>query len=131
MRTKPIVTLFLAAALLLSFAGISLADAKREEKPSFKGVELYSWKSHGSEWVFVMLDGTNRLKSTDEIKKAKNQIKDVDSLKKAFEKLAKNEQVFWSHMVDGFEFPPKAIKEEIATAGKEAEIKLSIAGLDE
>ncbi|MGI9244391.1 MAG: hypothetical protein ACR2RV_26565, partial [Verrucomicrobiales bacterium] len=32
------------------------------------------------------------------------------------------------HMVKGFEFPPKAIREEITAAAKEAEIKLSIAG---
>ena len=131
MRTKRITALFLASALLLSLTGSAFADDKREEKPRFKGVELYSWKGDENKWVFVMLDGTNRLKSTDEVKKSKNQIKGVASLKTAFGKLAKNEQVFWNHMVEGFEFPPKAIKEEIATAAKTAEIKISIGGLDE
>ncbi len=130
MRTNQIVAFILAFTALLSFAGVSLADAKREEKPRFKGVELYSWKNEENKWLYVMLDGTNRLKSTDEIKKAKNQLKGAGSLKQAFNKLAKGEQVFWIHMVKGFEFPPKAMQKEIATAAKEAEIKLSIAGQD-
>ncbi len=127
MRTTQIVAFILTITVLLTFAEVSLADAKREEKPRFKGVELYSWKSQGNNWVFVMLDGTNRLKSTDEIKKAKNQLKGVGALKQAFSKLAKDEQVVWIHMVKGFEFPPKTIQKEIATAAKEAEIKLAIA----
>ena len=65
-----------------------------------------------------MLDGTNRLKYTDEIKKAQKQMKGVNSLEQAFRKLAKNEKVSWGHMVKGFEFPPRAIQQEIATAAK-------------
>ena len=47
MRSKQIVSFILAAAVLVSFAGVSLAEANREKEPRFKGVELYSWKSDG------------------------------------------------------------------------------------
>lgn len=129
MKTNQIVAL-LVAFMHLSLASVSLADDKREEKPRFKGVELYSWKNDGNKWMYVLLDGTNRLKSTEEIKKAKNQLKGVESLKQALSRLAKDEQVFWLHPVDGFEFPPKAVQKEVATSAKEAKIKLTVPELE-
>ena len=126
MKTKQVVAL-VVAALHLSLASVSLADAEREEKPRFKGVELYSWQDAENKWTFVMLDGTNRLKSPEEIKKAKGRLKGVASLKQAFGLLAEDERVSWLHPVEGFEFPPKAAQEELATAAKEAEIELTVA----
>ena len=114
-------------------SGLCLADgdAAREEKPRFKGVELYRWKGEGGEWTFVMAGGTNRLKATDEIKKAPSKLKGLKPLKEAFSKLAEGEQVFWFHMVKGFEFPPKAVQKEIASAAKGAKIKLAMASQDD
>jgi hypothetical protein len=58
-------------------------DVKREEKPRFKGVELYSWKDKAGDWRFALLDGTNRLKTEDKVKAVKDQLKSVAELKKA------------------------------------------------
>lgn len=126
MRTKRIVPSILAAVFFLTFSGVSFADVDREKKPRFKGVELYSWKSDEEKWLFVILDGTNRLKSTDEVKKAKNQLKGMGALKNAFGKLAENEQVFWLHRIEGFEYPPKALRKQILSSAKEAKISLNV-----
>lgn len=131
MRITQIATSILASLVALTMGGVSFADAKREEKPRFKGVELYSWKGEKDTWVFVMLDGTNLIKPTDEVKKAENQLSGVGPLKDAFRKLAKGEQVSWVHRIKGFEFPPEEVQKEIATAAKEAEVILSISRLNQ
>ena len=114
--------------VLILFTGIAFADSKREEKPRFKGVELYSWKTNENQWVFTLLNGTNRIKSARVIKESKNQLKDTASLKQALRNLAKNEQIYWIHKPEGFGLPPEALKKEILTAAKQAEVKLFISG---
>lgn len=119
---------FLSALLAsAALAGACRADDKREAKPRFKGVELYSWKDRGGEWVFVLLDGTNREKTEKEVKGAKNLIKGIGDLKKALARLAVGEQVFWTHRIGGFEFPPKATLREIEQAARKAKVELDIA----
>ncbi|WP_020475596.1 hypothetical protein [Zavarzinella formosa] len=101
------------------------ADEKREEKPRFKGVELYSWKDKAGDWMFVLLDGTNRLKTEKEIKESPATLKGADELKKALARLAKGEQVSWSARdIKGLEFPPKEMRKAIQAAAKDAEIQL-------
>jgi hypothetical protein len=119
--------LFCLAATALTTAvlcGVCWADDKREEKPRFKGVELYSWKDKSGAWQFALLDGTNRLKTEEGVKSAKTNVKGVQELTKALARLAVGEQVFWTHPIKGFEFPPPAMREEIEKAAKEAKIDL-------
>jgi hypothetical protein len=120
-----LLTTALTAAVL---CGVCRADDKREEKPRFKGVELYSWKDKGGAWQFVLLDGTNRLKTEEGVKSAQTQVKGAKELKKALARLAVGEQVFWTHPIKGFEFPPQATREEIEKAAKEAKIDLKTSG---
>jgi hypothetical protein len=116
---------FLGAAMVVAvFNGACRADDQREAKPRFKGVELYSWKDKGGDWVFALLDGTNRDKSEEAVKGTKDLIKGVPDLKKAFSRLAEGEQVIWTHRIAGFEFPPKATRDEISAAAKTAKIIL-------
>ena len=116
--------LFLGLVISLTVLGAVRADDTREAKPRFKGVELYSWKM-GDDWVFVLLDGTNALKSKERIK-AGNPIKGAEGIKKALGRLAVGEQVFWTSPVKEFEFPPEAVRKEIEKSAKEAKIVLSI-----
>jgi hypothetical protein len=115
----------IAAALTVSVLhGVCWAADKREEKPRFKGVELYSWKDKEGNWVFALLNGTNRLKTAEEVKGADNQFKGTVGLKRALAGLAVGEQVSWAHPIKGFEFPPEATRKEIEKAAKEAQIEL-------
>jgi hypothetical protein len=109
---------------LIVLQSVCRADDEREEKPRFKGVELYSWKDKKDCWVFVLLNGTNRLKTEEEVKGAKNQIKGAADLKKALARLAVGERVSWTHLIEGFEFPPEATRKEIEKAAEEARIDL-------
>jgi hypothetical protein len=106
----------------------TVAEGQREQKPRFKGVELYSWKDKDGEWVFVLLDGTNRLKTEDQVKGAKNQVRGAEGVKKALTHLAAGEQVSWMHRIKGFEFPPEATRKEIEKAAKETKIDLQTVG---
>jgi len=45
-------------------------------------------------------------------------------LKKALAGLAVGEQVIWTHPIRGFEYPAKAMREEIEKAAREAKIEL-------
>jgi hypothetical protein len=118
---------FLTAALIMTgLCGVFWAADRREEKPRFKGVELYSWKDESDGCVFVLVDGTNRLKTEKEVKAAKNLIRGAEVLKKALAHLAVGEQVSWAHRIPGLEFPPEATRKEIEKAAKEAQINLRV-----
>lgn len=121
---KQLLCLVTTALTLSVLQGVCWADAEREAKARFKGVELYSWKDKEDNWVFALLDGTNRLKSAEEVKGTENQIKGAAELKKAFARLAVGERVSWTHPIEGFAFPPKATRKEIEKAAKEAKIDL-------
>jgi hypothetical protein len=119
---------FLAAVLtLVALTSFGWAEDEREAKPRFKGVELYSWKDKSGDWVFVLLAGTNNEKQTEKVQEAKNQLKGKDDLKKALARLAEGEQVSWTHRIEGFEFPPEAMRKEIKKAATAAKIVLRIA----
>ena len=106
------------------------ADDSREEKPRFKGVELYSWKNIGGDWVFVLLNGTNDLKTEERVKSAKTKVKGADELKKALAHLAVGERIIWTHPIRGFEYPARAVQEGIEKAAKEAHVKAANGGDD-
>lgn len=118
-----------------AMAGVCRGNDEREGRPRFKGTELYSWKDAESEWVFKLVVGTNRLKLEEEIKFPGGQLHGVEELKKALARLAVGEYVAWCHQYIGddspdraeaFQFPPKAMVEEIEKAAKDAEIHLEI-----
>ncbi len=90
---KQLLCLIVAVLTMTVLHRVCWADEKREEKPRFKGVELYSWKEKGGDWMFVLLDGTNRLKTEEEVKGAMNKVKGAADLKKALARLAVEEQV--------------------------------------
>jgi hypothetical protein len=99
-------------------------SAERPERGQVKGMELYSWEESGT-WVYVLLDGTNRLKSENEVKKSPNRIATVNALAARFEELAGGEHVMWNfHFVPGFSFPEEKIFSEIVGAAKSAQIRL-------
>ena len=125
---KQLFRLATTALTAVALCGACRADDKREEKPRFKGVELYSWQDKSGAWKFVLLDGTNRLKTEEGVKSAQTQVKGAKELKKALARLAVGEQVFWTHPIKGFEFPPQATREEIEKAAKEAKIDLKTSG---
>jgi predicted Zn-dependent peptidase len=105
-------------------AGVCLAQEKREERPRFKGVELYSWKDSKGDWVFALVNGTNRQKTAEEVKALKNQIAGLGKLEKAFAHLAVDERVSWSNQVEGFEYPPQQTIKRIEKFAKESKITL-------
>ena len=125
---KQLFRLATTALTTVALCGVCRADDKREEKPRFKGVELYSWQDKSGAWKFVLLDGTNRLKTEEEVKSAKTQVNGAKDLKKALARLAVGEQVFWTHPIKGFQFPPQTTREKIEKAAKEARIDLKTSG---
>jgi hypothetical protein len=120
-------TTVLTAAVL---CGVCRADDKREARPRLKGVELYSWKDEAGNWMFALLNGTNRRKTEAVVKSAKTKVKGADGLKKALARLPVGEQVIWTHPIRGFEYPAKAMREEIEKAAKEAKIELKTPRLE-
>lgn len=124
---KSLLSMVLIACTFTLLIPNSQADEKREAKPRFKGVELYSWKNNEGEWVFALLSGTNRQKNEKEVKDEKNLIKGTKELKKALALLAEGENVIWSsHRLNGFEFPPEKVRKEIEKTAKESKIDLAI-----
>lgn len=94
---------------------------------AFKGYELVSWQQEG-DWVFVLLSGTNRSKSFEEILAPENRysqdelvkimVLGTDQLKTVLGHLSKGEQITWGGMdLSGevpegtlyFAFPPDEV----------------------
>jgi len=90
--------LIAVTGLLVALVGCGVATPERAAKPAFKGMELYSWKPEGKDWRFSLLEGTNRQKSTEEIKMPEQTIVGVEELKKRLGGLAEGEQVFWTNL---------------------------------
>jgi hypothetical protein len=128
---KQLQCLIFAFATMTVLHHVSRANEKREEKPRFKGVELYSWKDNRGDWIFVLVDGTNRLKTEGEVKGAKNQVKSAEDLKKALSGLAVGERVSWTHPIKGFGYPPESTRKAIEKAAKDANISLSVGAIEQ
>jgi hypothetical protein len=114
----------LAVIVALALVGAARAGDEREGRPRFKGVELYSWRDARTGWTFALLDGTNRLKTAAEVKESRNRIAGVEGLKKALARLAVGEQVFWTHPIEGFEYPPEATVQEVRVCARRLNITL-------
>ena len=121
------IPLLIPMFLLITFlnpAGLAVADGEREEERRFKGVELYSWQDDDKNWNFVLMDGTNRLKTEKEVKSSPK-IVGVEKLAKAFGKLAVGENVAWvEERVPNFDDPPKDVRHAVIEAAKTARINL-------
>jgi hypothetical protein len=63
---------------------------------SMKGWELYSWPGdHLNVWRFALLEGTNRVKTRDEIRTSPDQVKGLNALLRELDRLPAGEFVFW------------------------------------
>ena len=103
-------------ACLLAFTGCSTPEPQRAEKPSFKGMELYSWKPVGKDWHFNLLPGTNRAKTPSEKTNPEFAIVGAARLKETFAHLAKGEQVAW-HSIST-EVPPEMVQDLVSFCTK-------------
>jgi len=121
LRLAPLLSFF-----VLAMSACSAPDAapKREDRPRIKGVELYSWQEEDGEWVFALLDGTNRLKARDEVRSGPHRLEGLVELEAAFALLAQEEQVFWLHHIEGFEFPGAELRAEIVAAAADVGVAL-------
>jgi len=109
---------------------------------SLKGYELYSWQN-GTDWFFVLVTGSNRSKSFEEITAAGSQVEDdgyvkitvssVEDLKTLLKRLPTGEEVTWSgidlsgEVAEGtlyFSYPPQAVMDEITQLTDELGITL-------
>ena len=105
------------------------------EKPSFKGMELYSYKEDGENITYTLLTGTNRLKLPEEIIASSI---DIEELIVQIKKLASGETIFWvndrlSRRVNNnikFKYPDKQTIENIKSVCKKHNIELHIEDMD-
>ena len=115
-------------------SGCSVADATGRRPLSMKGYELYSWQD-GTDWRFALLEGTNRLKTLDEIKSPAVTLNDVAALDRTLGTLASGEQVFWeaaswidhtSSPAGSIALPPAELRAGVAARCQELGIQLTI-----
>ena len=63
-----------------------------QDKPAFKGIELYSRQTEDGEWVYTILYGTNRNKTVQE---AGSGMMDIGEVKQCFCNMTGEETVAW------------------------------------
>jgi hypothetical protein len=59
-----------------------------------KGWELYTWPE-GDDWKYSILNGTNRLKTYQEVTTNQITVMGIDSLKMLIDKFPVKEEIFW------------------------------------
>ena len=123
-------TLFAALAFSTAACVSSQSATEREERPRIKAVELYSWENESGEWTFALLDGTNRIKSSEEVRSAPDRYVGVEALEEALAGLAEGESVFWSHHAPGFTFPDNELRSRIVEAGRAKGVEIWDGGPD-
>ena len=80
----------------------SIADASLT---SMKGWELYSWRDANG-WYFALVEGTNRLKTFEEISAPGVAVLGWTALERKLSRLATGEEILWSiRKVRGTAFP--------------------------
>ncbi len=86
-------------------------------------------QNSAGKWTFALLPGTNRLKTSIDIKE--KQIPNAKELKKRFRLLPKGEQVFWLHPdLEDFAFPDPKMTDAIMSSAKKARIKLYVPSVE-
>ena len=106
-----------------------LPTSTRPARTAFKGMELYSWQAGEDEWIFSVMDGTNRLKTVEEVQ---GNALDIEGVKYRFCEMAIGETVFWIHgAMDNssgdlvkFIFPPQSLVRELEEHAAQCEIEL-------
>lgn len=81
----------MAAAFMLMVAMAAFGQAP---KAPMKGYEMYSWKGDGG-WSFVLVPGTNRSKTYQEITSGQVVHKGMDAIRAELRKLPKGTVVLW------------------------------------
>jgi len=124
---------FSIALIGLAFVLVSLStpaqEPTRAAKREMKGIKLYSWPDNSThQWNFVLMPGTNRNKTTAEIKASRNTLKTLEELKTRLATLAVGEYVFWDLRVDSqqFSLPPQEQVQQITAYCEARKLKLSI-----
>jgi hypothetical protein len=108
---------------------------------SFKGYELYSWKS-GTTWYFTLITGTNRLKTLAEITSSANveegdwlkiTVAGVSELKSVLGRLPPGSHISWDrarHLVTGLLKPGPNLRRPPARVVREVQAYCAELGLD-
>jgi hypothetical protein len=120
----------LLLAVLAAVVALPFGAAAAEPPKATKGMELYSWKEEKG-WRYVVLAGTNRKKTLQEVKADPSVVTGLDKIIPVLKKLPEGETVSWGHVIEGFEYPPKADVKKIDEAAKAAKIKLLHPKIDE
>jgi hypothetical protein len=120
----------LALAALAAVVAVPFGAAPAQAARAGKGFELYSWKEEKG-WKYVVLGGTNRKKTLQEVKADPSVVTGVEKITDVLKKLPEGETVSWGHVIEGFEYPPKEDVKKIDEAAKTAKLKLLRPKLDE
>lgn len=84
---------------------VAIESLTNSNLTSMKGWELYSWQNSNG-WYFALVEGTNRLKTFEEISAPAVAVLGWTALERKLSRLARGEQIFWSTgRVRGTSFP--------------------------
>ena len=125
--------LAIAFAALAASASAAAADPGRH---SMKGWELYTWfdlscsasaqvhsAPNDDSWCAALVPGTNRVKSVDEVKRARIKWRDLAT---ALGGLASGEDVAWVRTPRAFDLPGAALRDPIAALAKQRGVALAV-----
>jgi hypothetical protein len=115
--------IFLGLLLFILFGGCIGFDDPDKNSLSMKGYELYSWQME-NEWYFSLIEGTNRLKTYEEVTSDEVTIIGIIALEKEIARLPKGETVFFNRNLEhpDLQLPPESIIQDIKTNCNKLEI---------
>jgi hypothetical protein len=124
--------LLLAIATLVAAGSVLAAGCGARTEPprtSMKGFELYSWQEDGR-WYFSVLEGTNRVKTVDEIHASNARLKGVEALEPVLRGVEAGQWVTWwaPSLADAtVSFPPEDVVAQVRRLCEERGLQLQVA----
>lgn len=91
-----------------------------------KGYELYSWVTEDG-WSFALVEGTNRIKSFQELLPPSGEVRGLEWLRRELARLPEGEQVFWTAgRVPGTTLPPDDLTQAVQSRCDQLGLALQI-----
>lgn len=99
-------------------------DSADLPEESMKGFELYTWQEDG-QWFFALLEGTNRLKTDEEILSSARYLNEAQDLQETLKRLSPGQFVTWIAL-EAFPLPDEATISQVEQACRDLELACSV-----
>ena len=114
----------IALLLMVGFLLAGCSPKMDQESEAMKGYELYTWQE-GEQWYFALLEGTNRLKTDEEILSAGTFLNSSEDVRDVLKRLKSGQFVTWMAL-ERFPLPDEPLVQQVEQACQDLGLECSV-----